>query len=220
MAGYAALVSACGAFVATHFFLSHPARGRAIALMGGVGFQIFYSLIAFATLGWAVMEFRSAPYGDPLWAVGDLLWAIATVIMLVASVLLVGSFKGNPALPGAPMPSHVGGVFRVTRHPMMWSFALWSLSHALVSPRPAVLILCVTVAFMALAGAAGQDKKKAVLMGSSWKSWESRTRFWPKWTALFSVGPTPWIAGAIFWLVVTWAHNFVGPYAAGIFRWL
>jgi uncharacterized membrane protein len=27
------------------------------------------------------------------------------------------------------------GVFRVTRHPMMWGIALWGLSHMLVAPR-------------------------------------------------------------------------------------
>ena len=44
-----------------------------------------------------------------------------------------GSLIGNPALP-TPMAqaqarAEPKGVFKVTRHPMMWGFALWALSH-------------------------------------------------------------------------------------------
>ena len=28
------------------------------------------------------------------------------------------------------------GVFAITRHPMMWGFALWALVHAIVNPTP------------------------------------------------------------------------------------
>ena len=176
-----ALTLALAAFVGTHFLMSHPLRAPMVARLGNSAFQGVYSLVSFATLGWAAYAFRGAPLGAPLWVAGDALNILATAIMFVASVFLAGSFIGNPALPqpGADKlamqpPS---GVFAITRHPMMWSFALWSVAHVLVSPRPAVLILSAFIALLALGGAAGQDVKKARLMGESWKLWTSRTSF-------------------------------------------
>ncbi len=215
------LVFALVAFVGTHFVMSHPLRAAMVAALGANGFQITYSLVSFATLGWAVYAFREAPIGVPLWTAGDRQNIAATAVMFVASVLLAGSFIGNPALPqpGADklaMQQPVG-VFAITRHPMMWSFALWSLAHVLVSPRPAVLILSGFIAFLALGGAAGQDAKKAKLMGVSWQGWVARTSFLPKpaWP-----GRTALIGGTLIWLLATWAHPMAGAPTAGIWLWL
>lgn len=209
------------AFVGTHFLMSHPLRDPMVKALGANGFQIVYSLVSFATLGAAVYGFREAPIGMPLWVAGDGLNILATAIMFVASVLLAGSFIGNPALPQpgadklAAQPAR--GVFAITRHPMMWSFALWSLAHVLVSPRPAVIVLTAFIAFLALGGAAGQDLKKAKLMGDSWQGWVSRTSFmlkpaWPGRTAL--------IGGTLIWLAGSWAHPLLGAPTAGLWLWL
>lgn len=209
------------AFVGTHFLMSHPLRAPMVAQLGAGAFQGVYSLVSLATLGWAVYAFREAPLGMPLWSAGDGLNILATAIMFVASVLLAGSFIGNPALPqpGAATLAlqKPTGVFAITRHPMMWSFAFWSLAHVLVSPRPAVLILSGFIALLALAGAAGQDVKKAKLMGDSWNGWVSRTSFIPKpaWP-----GITALIGGTLIWLAATWAHPLAGAPTAGIWTWL
>jgi uncharacterized membrane protein len=215
------LTLALAAFVGTHFAMSHPLRDAMVRMFGAGGFMIAYSLVSFATLGWAAHAFGEAPVGTFIWTPGDGLYAVATLIMFVASVLLVGSVLGNPALPQpgaealAQKPVH--GVFAITRHPMMWSFALWSLSHVLVSPRPAVIILAGFIALLALGGAAGQDTKKARLMGDSWRGWVSRTSFvpvpaWPGAVAL--------IGGTVLWLAATWAHPLLGAPTAGIWYWI
>ena len=228
-----ALIVALAMFVGTHFAMSHPLRAPLVGRLGATGFQLFYVAVSFATLGSAVVAFRAAPYGDPLWSVGDGLWAVSTVLMLLASILLLGSFVRNPALPApgakalAAQPAR--GVFAITRHPMMWSFALWSLAHSLVAPRPAVLVLCAAMAFLALAGAAGQDAKKAKLMGDAWRDWSSRTSYWPFAGQLS--GRIPWNAatpgmhalggGLVVWLAATWVHPLFGAgMTAGIWRWL
>src|SRR3546814_12126735 len=78
-----------------------------------------------------VQAWRSMPPEPPLWAVDDPLWALASLIVLVASILFMGSLVGNPALPapGAAATAQRAprGVFAITRHPMMWGFALWEL---------------------------------------------------------------------------------------------
>jgi uncharacterized membrane protein len=210
------------AFVGTHFLMSHPLRPPMVAAMGTARFQIVYALVSFMTLGWAAYAFREAPFGAFVWTPGDGLYALATVIMFVASVLLAGSFVGNPALPqsgaAALAAKPARGVFAITRHPMMWSFALWSLAHALVSPRPAVLVLSAFIAILALGGAAGQDHKKLKLMGDNWRDWMARTSFIPvprAWPGTMAIA-----GGTIIWLAATWAHPVLGAPMAGIWHWL
>ncbi len=209
------------AFVGTHFLMSHPLRAPMVGALGAGAFQGVYSLVSLATLGWVVYAFREAPIGMPIWTAGDALNIVATALMFLASVLLAGSFVGNPALP-QPGANKLAmqtptGVFAITRHPMMWSFALWSLAHVLVSPRPAVVILSGFIAFLALGGAEGQDAKKAKLMGDSWQGWESRTSFMPR---LAWPGRAALIGGTLIWLAATWAHPIAGAPTAGIWMWL
>ena len=177
------VVLACVAFVGTHFLLSHPLRRPLVARIGERGFLILYSLVAFATLGWVVWTYRAAPTGPMWWPVGDGLWAVGTAIMLVASVLLIGSLIGNPALPdptGATKPvPQARGVFGVTRHPMMWAFALWGVAHVLVYPEGSNIAVSVAIIVLALVGAAMQDRKKEQLEPEFWREWEGRTSYWP-----------------------------------------
>ena len=212
------------AFVGTHFLMSHPLRAPMVAQLGAGAFQGVYSLVSLATLGWAVYAFREAPLGMPLWSTGNGLNILATAIMFVASVLLAGSFIGNPALPqpGAATLAlqKPAGVFAITRHPMMWSFAFWSLAHVLVSPRPAVLILSGFIALLAIGGAAGQDIKKVKLMGDSWQQWAAKTTFVPFAKGWAWPGRTALVGGTLIWLAATWAHPLAGAPTAGIWTWL
>ncbi len=226
------LILALAAFVGTHFLMSHPLRAPMVRTLGAGGFQLAYIVVSFASLGWAAHAFGDAPVGAPLWTAGDGLLAVATAIMFVASVLLAGSFVGNPALPtpvaDAAARKPARGVFAITRHPMMWSFALWSLVHVLVSPRPAVCWLSGAIAILALVGAAFQDGKKAAAMGAAWRDWAARTSFVPLvgqfsgkigWAAAWP-GPIALAGGTIIWLAATYAHGRMGAPAAGIWRWV
>ena len=223
---YAHLVAAALAFVGSHFALSHPLRAGLVKRLGTGRFQGLYSLIALATFAWLIFAFRAIPpQGNLPWnGAGALPWGIATLLMLAASVLLAGSFTGNPALPQpnakALAVHRPKGVFKVTRHPMMWSFALWSAAHVLVSPTVRVIILSSAIAFLALVGAHLQDRKKAVLMGEAWATWERRTSYWPKLAGFGSAGAVPWLGGTALWLVATWAHIPAIGIPAGVWRWL
>lgn len=83
--------------------------------------------------------------------------------MLVASVLLMGSLVRNPALAGteaSAATAKAGGVYAVTRHPMVWTFAIWGVSHILVYSVPKNVILSGAIIVLALVGSALQDRKK------------------------------------------------------------
>ncbi len=226
------LIATAVLFVGSHLLLSHPLRDGLASRLGERGFQIVYSIVAFATFIPLVQAWRAMPPEPPLWTVDDPLWALATLIVLFASILFMGSLIGNPALPspkaafdaqGAPR-----GVFAITRHPMMWAFALWAFAHALVMPTGAQLLLSATIAFLALVGSAGQDAKKARLMGDAWRHWAARTSFVPFGRQV--AGAAPWgdaiprgharFGGILLWLAATWGHGALGYMAAGIWRWI
>ena len=228
MDGTTMVAVAAASFVGSHFLLSHPLRAPLVKALGNGGFTIAYALVAFATLGWTANAYKAAPVTPMLWDVGDGLWIAASAIMLAASILLVGSLIGNPALPGpaAKAPEKARGVFAITRHPMMWSFALWSTAHVLVFPVAANIILCAAIATLALVGAALQDAKKRVLVPELWHVWEKRSGYWP--FAAIAAGkasfggfrPHDLAGGVVIWLAATWAHIPMAGIAAGIWRWV
>ncbi len=223
MDDYLLLAAASISFVGSHFLLSHPLRAGLLGRLGANGFMLLYSAVSFATFGWMIIEFGRAPKSDGYWPVGDVIWIGASLLTLVAAVLFSGSFIRNPSLPGVPealAAQAPAGVFKATRHPMMWGFALWGVAHILVAPRPDNFIFSGSLIFLALVGAKAQEIKKRKLMGSQWEAWLRRTQFMVRPAALFGVGIGPWIAGAVIWVAVTWAHPYWGVAGAGLFRWV
>jgi len=226
------LIVASIAFVGFHFLLSHPLRAPIVTRIGEKGFLGVYSLIALITLGGMAHAYAAMPPQSPLWPVGDTLWAIGSFVMWLAAVLLVGSLIGNPAFPDPsghdkPVP-RPRGVFAITRHPMMWSFALWSLVHAAVFPIAANFVLTAAILILALVGAALQDAKKAKLQPDFWPRWQAVTSYLP-FAAIRegrAQGAAAWpgalalLGGTLLWLGATWAHIPLAGWDAGIWRWL
>lgn len=219
-----ALIVACIAFVGTHFLLSHPLRKPLVDRIGEGLFLGLYSLVAFLTLGWMVWAYRAIPDSPPLWPVGDGLWALASGLTWLASVLFVGSLIRNPAMPdptgaakAVPAPH---GVFAITRHPMMWGFALWALAHVAIFPQPSQIVLAVTIGFLALVGAALQDVKKRRLQPDFWPAWQAATSYLPFARGAQWPGTVPFVGGTLLWLAATWAHLPLSGWDAGVWRWV
>ena len=217
------LIAASLAFVGTHFALSHPLRAPLVGVLGSTGFSILYSLVAAASMAWMYLAFVAAD-DTILGGSGDIGWAIATVLTLPALVLFLGSLRGNPALP-APGAEKLAqrepaGVFVVTRHPMMWGFALWALSHILLWWSWRTLVVALAILVLALVGARLQDRKNQALMGAAWKEWEAKTSYWPRWSKLPGAGLVLWLVAVAAWLGITWWHIGAGGIPAGIWRWV
>ena len=222
MTGLGALALASAAFVGTHFAMSHPLRAPMVRVLGERGFAIVYSLISIALL-WAMSRsYGPASVESPgmLWNAGQVGWIAATILMWLGSMLFVGSLLRNPAFPNPGQAvTHIGaarGVFAITRHPMMWSFAIWALVHAIVLPTLASLTISAAIAVLALGGAAGQDAKKSRLIGEPWRDWMRRTSFLPFGRGFASPGTFALIGGTLLWLAATWAHGALGYRMAGI----
>ena len=217
------LIAASLAFVGTHFALSHPLRAPLVGVLGAAGFSLLYSIVAAASMAWMYFAFLSAD-DTMLGGSGELGWIAATVLTLPALVLFLGSLKGNPALP-APGAEKLAqrepaGVFAVTRHPMMWGFALWALSHIVLWWSWRTLVVALAILLLALVGARLQDRKKEVLMGAAWKEWEGKTSYWPRWSRLAGAGGVLWLVAIAAWLGITWWHISAGGIPAGIWRWV
>lgn len=218
MIGLSNVIAANAAFVGTHFLMSHPLRADMVARLGLGGFRAVYSLVSFATLGWLIWAMREMGPESFLWTAPRWAWLLGSALMLIASILLVGSLVGNPALPGAPIVGAPRGVLAITRHPMMWGFAIWAFVHALVWPQPSMLVLATGVGILALGGAAGQDAKRARLQPGFWPRWKAQTAFvpftgpsrswWPGWLVM--------LGGLAFWLFASWAHAKLGAPPVGV----
>ena len=210
------LALACLAFVGTHFLLSHPLRTGLVARLGERRFQTLYSLVALITLGAMIWAYGKMGRQPPLWTLGEAGWVAATVLMWFASILLVGSFVGNPALRGARRVSAPRGALAITRHPMMWSFAIWAVVHLGLVATPKAMLLDGVILLLALGGSVGQDHKKRKLMGSRWHDWAAQTAFVPFARGLKSPGTFAFIGGTLLFVVATWLH----PIPVGIWRWI
>jgi uncharacterized membrane protein len=210
------LIIAISLFVGGHELLSHPLRGPLVARLGEKGFALLYSVVALGSLFWAVEIWKGIP-PDRLWTVP--LWAhlLAIVLMLFAAMLFVGSVTApNPALMGMPAGGRPRGVQRITRHPMMWSFAIWALVHIVMSADSRTIVLASGIATLALFGAAMQDGKKKA-QNPAYGDHMRATGFVPFGAQL--AGRAPWgtavpglvatLGGLALWALILWAHPLV-----------
>ena len=176
----AQLCLAAAAFLATHFVSSTPLRGALAGALGEKAYLGVYSLAAFATLGWMIWAYGKAPV-EPLWPGLRLLPAI---LMPFAFVLLAcGLLSVNPTAVGAARhlrgQDPARGIIRVTRHPMMWGFMLWSGAHLLARGELKATIFFGTFLVLAMVGALLIDRRKAQTLGANWKHFADVTSYFP-----------------------------------------
>lgn len=209
-------------FAGSHWILSHPLRKPFIKSLGLNGFLAVYSIIALVALALVALAHDRAPAGPMLWdSYAALPWLIGSLLSFVATALLLASFARNPALA----PRHMNGlstalphgVFKITRHPMMFAIALWGLSHVVIAPSLRSLLLNGGLAVMAVAGARAQDAKFYALYGKEWRIWARRSPFWPNLRHLGELG-WAWGGAMIIWGLVTALHWLLAGIPAGPWR--
>jgi uncharacterized membrane protein len=173
------------AFTATHVGLSSVrVRARLVGAVGEPAFLGLYSVIAlaiFVPMIWLYFARKHA--GDLVWALPRgpaLTWAVYFG-MAIAFVLLASSFlQPSPAgmAPGASLTPR--GVQRITRHPLVMSFALFGLVHLLPNGWAADVAFFGGFALFALVGAAHQDRRKvATGVPAGYAGFVKATPFFP-----------------------------------------
>ncbi len=159
------LAAATACFVLAHFVLSWlPVRRALVAWLGRGLFLGAYSVAVGAAFVWMNLAYIRAPVIQ-LWTQQHWQWLLALCVMPFAAILLVaGATTRNPTLVGGDavmdLPDPAPGIFKVTRHPIMWAIALWSAVHLIATGDQSSAIFFGGIGFLALAGMAHIDARK------------------------------------------------------------
>jgi uncharacterized membrane protein len=174
---FVSLIAAAFAWVAVHIGVAGTGvRDRIVARTGEGPFV----LASIAILGWLGWSFGAAGPVQLLWQAPRWLAVLMMLLMLPALLLFVGavstpnptSVAGGRALE-APNPAI--GVVRITRHPMLWAFALWGLVHLVVLGTLSGIVLTGAIIVTALAGMPSIDAKIARRRPGRWPTFAAAT---------------------------------------------
>ncbi|MDH3662610.1 MAG: NnrU family protein [Alphaproteobacteria bacterium] len=204
MSGWGKFTVAFLAFYGSHMIPARPAvRRRLAAAFGERGYLVIYSLLSIALLVWLIAAAANAPH-VALWE--RALWQniVPQIVMLPACLLAafgigaegglsLGSRKTSPFDPALP------GIAGITRHPLLWALALWSLSHLAPNGDLAHVILFGSFAASALFGMSAFDQRSRRNMGDAdWREVRASTAFVPFARGLECRGTDrPWLRGFI-----------------------
>ena len=141
-------------FLAPHVVPSVPGlRPWLIGKMGRFGYLAAYVALSTITFVWLILAVLRAPYSG-LWVLRPWHVYLTLVLVALASVLLVAALvTPNPlslSLRRADANTPNDAILGVTRHPILWAFGLWSLSHILVNGDLASVMLFGLLAVFAL----------------------------------------------------------------------
>ena len=153
----------------------------------------------------AVMVFLCSSYAQAgtivLWqAPGWLHWVLA-LVMLPAFVLLAASFVRNPTAAGGEkfLQRDVQGIQRVTRHPMMVSYATWAAVHLIGNGDLAGVVFFGTFLLTAVVGMPSIDRKTSERDDAAWARLERSTSIVP--FAAILAGRNRFVPAEIGWVV-------------------
>jgi len=150
-------------WIATHNgFAGTDIRTRLVGKIGEVGFRIAYAVTSVIAIMMLVQAWEAA-VAMPLWSAPAWLRLILAAAMLPAFLFFAAGLLRNPTAVGgeALAGQQARGIQRITRHPMLWSFALWALVHVIGNGDLASLIFFGTFAISAFLGMPSIDRKLA-----------------------------------------------------------
>ncbi|MCH6591359.1 MAG: NnrU family protein [Proteobacteria bacterium] len=215
------LLLAAVAFAGSHVLLSSaPVRGPLARALGEWPFVGLYSAISLGLFVWLVGAYGDAPLVE-LWAAPTVVRYVALGVMVVASVLVACGLSLTsptgvslkPAAAGAPLP----GIFKVTRHPVLWGIGLWAVVHVMANGDLASLILFGSLGVLALGGTVHIDRKKRTTMGGDWRAFAGATSNVPfaaiaagrTRVSLKEIGYGRLVAGLVLYMVLLLGHEAV-----------
>jgi uncharacterized membrane protein len=156
-------------------------RDALVQRLGERGFQLAFSLASVAAIVFLVQAWKGADT-TLLWVAPDWLRWVLVAVMLVAFLFFVASVSApNPTMAGRPgaMAQPPRGMVRVTRHPMLWSFALWAAVHIIGNGDTAALVFFGAFLVTALAGMPSIDTKLARRDPATWQTLSAQTSVVP-----------------------------------------
>jgi uncharacterized membrane protein len=147
-----------------------PVRRVAVRVLGETAFRGAFSLAALLSLYLLAHAWGSAPTIE-WWVAPRWLRLVLVLAMWPAFVLFVSAFGHGQGPPR--------GMRRVTRHPMLWSFALWGIVHVIGAGDQASGVFFGTFTLTALAGMPSIDRKQARRDPAGWAALSAATSILP-----------------------------------------
>lgn len=199
-------------------------RDLLAARIGEPAFRGVFSALSIAVIVFLVRAWSTAPT-EQLWFAPNWLRWILVLAMLVGFVLFVASVsRPNPTMvgPAEGSASPPRGMTRVTRHPMLWSFAIWAAVHVIGNGDSASVIFFGAFLVTALAGMPSIDGKLARRDPATWAALSAATSIAPFGAILtgrnrFVPREIGWIVPAIAtaaWIALLWLHPLLFGVAA------
>ncbi|WP_431271887.1 NnrU family protein [Dankookia sp. P2] len=184
-------------------------RGVIAARIGEGAYRGVFSGLSFLSIALLVRAWGAAET-TPLWtAPGWLRWVLV-LLMLPAFILFVAAVtRPNPTAIGGEreLGTEPRGIQRVTRHPMLWSFALWAFVHLVGNGDSAAIVFFGAFLVTALAGMPSIDAKLAARAPGAWARLAATTSILP--FGAIAAGRNRLVPGEIGWI----------PPVAGLVAW-
>jgi uncharacterized membrane protein len=214
------LIVAALLWIAIHLGIAGTTlRDAMVQRIGDTSFRGVFSVLSIVTLVFLIWAWNAAP-GALLWDAPDWLRWVLVFAMLPAFVLFVASVSGrNPTMIG-PRDSAVQpprGIIRVTRHPMLWSFAIWAGVHIIGNGDTAALVFFGAFLVTALAGMPSIDAKLARRDSRTWQALSAATSIVP-FAAIAQgrnqfvpneIGLATPVIGVVVWIGLLLAHPWL-----------
>ncbi len=179
------LITAAMAWVFVHLGIAGTGlRGLIARALGERGFRLAFSLVSVANLIWLGKAWGAAGPVRVLWHAPQWLVLLCMLVMVPAVILLVGSVTTpNPTMVGGHRTLRSDtpaiGILRVTRYPMLWSFALWAATHLVISGTLGAAIFTGAFLVVAVAGMFSLDAKYAKRAPQQWPAFACATSILP-----------------------------------------
>ena len=212
------LILAAALWVFVHVGISGTRlRDAVVARLGEGRFMLAFSIGSVVSIVLLVLAWQNAEttflWSAPAW----LRWILA-LLMLPAFVLFMASHKRNPTAVGNKgLGEEPRGIQRVTRHPMLMSFAIWALVHVIANGDAAALVFFGAFLVTAAAGMPSIDAKLARRHGQAWAGFAAKTSILPfgaimagrNRLVLSEIGWMPPVVGLILWAALLHFHRAV-----------
>jgi uncharacterized membrane protein len=210
------LILAAALWVFVHVGISGTRlRDAAVAQLGEGRFMLAFSIGSVVSIVLLVLAWQNAEttflWSAPAW----LRWVLA-ILMLPAFVLFMASHKRNPTAVGNKgLGEEPRGIQRVTRHPMLISFAIWALMHVIGNGDTASLVFFGAFLVTAVAGMPSIDAKLARRHGAAWEGFAAKTSILPfgailagrNRLVLAEIGWMPPVIGFVLWAALLHFHR-------------
>ena len=175
---------ALAAFLAAHVIpAATNLRARATAAIGRRNYLLVYSLLSTGLLLWVIWSAQRAPYVE-LWPPAAWRLAVPVLTMPIALALL-GAAAARPnalsiSILRSSGPPRIAGALAITRHPILWAFLLWSLSHVIANGDVVAAVLFGSLSVFSVAGMIALDRRARKRLGEeTWRTAAARTSLLP-----------------------------------------